>query len=364
VSRPRAREAGVWFGELPPGPKNMITDVSGVKVGHCTIIRGSGKLKLGEGPVRTGVTVVLPHDRNMYREPVKGAFFDINGCGGLLGSLQIKEFGLIDTPIMLTTTMSMGSVADGLIRYLLRSNHDVGISEDTIIPIVSECDDSFLNDSQGLHVKAEHVVAAIEDANDRVVEGAVGAGTGMSCYDFKGGIGTSSRRVTAGEDTYTVGALVLTNHGDRDELRIDGVPVGANISPPETKRIEQGSVVTVIATDAPLDARQLGRLARRTFLGLAATGFRSHNGSGDISIAFSTANIHQRYSHKGLFTDNLLQDRDITPLFKATADCTEEAVINSLFKAETVVGRDENTSYALPIDKTLELMKAHGRILK
>ncbi len=364
MSRPRAREAGVWFGELPPGPKNMITDVSGVKVGHYTIIRGSGPLMVGEGPVRTGVTAILPHGRNVYREPVKGAFFDMNGCGGLLGSLQIREFGLIDTPIVLTTTMSMGSAAEGVIRYLLRTNHEVGISEDTIIPVVSECDDSFLNDSQGLHVKGEHVVAAIEGASDRVVEGAVGAGTGMSCYDFKGGIGTSSRIVTAGEDSYTVGALVLTNHGDRDELRIDGVPVGANIPPTEDKRVGQGSIVTVIATDAPLDARQLGRLARRTFLGLAATGFRSHNGSGDISIAFSTANIHVRNSDKGLLTDHLLRDGEMTPLFKATADCSEEAVINSLFKAETVVGRDGNTAYALPIDKTLELLKAHGRLLK
>lgn len=364
MSRPRARETGIWFGELPTGPKNMITDVTGVKVGHCTIIKGSGPLKVGQGPVRTGVTAVLPHGRNLFREPVKGAFFDMNGCGGLHGSLQIREYGMIDTPIVLTNTMSMGAASEAVIRHMLRSNSDVGKSEDTIIPIVSECDDSFLNDAQGLHVRQEHVYAAIDDAKDHVVEGAVGAGTGMSCYDFKGGIGTSSRTVSVADDRYTVGALVLSNHGDRQELRIDGVPVGANIEPPETKRVEQGSIVTIVATDAPLDARQLGRIARRTFLGLAATGFRSHNSSGDISVAFSTANIHERNRHVGLLTDHLLQDKDITPLFMATADCAEESVINSLFKAETVEGRDGNTAFALPIDKTLELIKAHGRLLR
>lgn len=364
MSRPRAREAGIWFGELPPGPKNMITDVGGVKVGHCTIIKGSGPLQVGKGPVRTGVTAILPHGRNLFREPVKGAFFDLNGCGGLTGSLQIREFGLIDTPIVLTNTMSMGAASEAVIRYMLKSNSEVGKSEDTIIPIVTECDDSFLNDAQGLHVRYEHVVAALDDAKDHMAQGSVGAGTGMSCYDFKGGIGTSSRVVAAGDGRYTVGALVLSNHGDQSQLRIDGVPIGVNIPPPEKTRKEQGSIVTVIATDAPLDARQLGRLARRTFLGLAVTGFRSHNSSGDISIAFSTANVHERNRHEGLLTDHLLQDKDITPLFKATADCTEESVIDSLFKAETIEGRDGNTSFALPIDETLELMRSHGRLLK
>jgi D-aminopeptidase len=364
VSRQRARQTGIWFGELSPGQKNMITDVAGVRVGHCTIIKGSGPLQVGKGPVRTGVTAILPHGRNLFREPVKAAFFDMNGCGGLHGSLQIREFGIIDTPIMLTNTMSMGAVSDATVRYMLKSNLKAGVDEDTIIPIVSECDDSFLNDSRGLHVREEHVFAAIEDAKDSVAEGAVGAGTGMSCYDFKGGIGTASRKVTIGGEQYTIGALVLSNHGDRKELRIDGVPVGFNITPPESKRVEQGSIVTVVATDAPVDARQLGRLARRTFLGLAATGFRSHNSSGDISVAFSTANMHERADHERLLTDQLLQDKDLTPLFCATADCAEESVVNSLFMAETIEGRDGNTSFALPIDKTLELMKSHGRLLR
>ena len=332
-------------------------------MGHSTIIRGSGPLKVGQGPVRTGVTAILPHGRNLYKEPVKGAFFDMNGCGGLHGSLQIREFGLIDTPIVLTNTMSMGIASEAVIRHMIKTNTEVGKTEDTIIPIVSECDDSFLNDSQGLHVREEHVYAAIDDAKDRFAQGAVGAGTGMSCYDFKGGIGSSSRTVTIGDGKYVVGALVLSNHGEKDQLRIDGVPVGLNLPQPETKRVEQGSIGTVVATDAPIDARQLGRVARRTFLGLAATGLRSNNGSGDISIAFSVANIHER-AGEGPVTDLLLRDGELTPLFKATADCSEEAVIDSMFKAETVEGRDGNVAFALPIDKTLEIMKAHGRLIR
>lgn len=364
MSRPRAREAGIWFGELPPGPKNAITDVTGVKVGHCTIIRGSGPLKIGKGPVRTGVTAILPHGKNVYREPVKGAYFDMNGCGGLMGALQIREFGIIDTPIVLTNTMSMGSAAEGLIKYLLRSNPDVGISEETIIPIVSECDDSYLNDAQGLHVREDHVFTAIQDAKETVVEGAVGSGTGMTCHDYKGGIGTSSRRVEVGGDMYTLGTLVMTNHGCKEELRIDGVPVGLELPEPGRKRSVDGSVVIVVATSAPLDSRQLGRVARRTFLGMANVGGCSANGSGDIAVAFSTANIHKRFESDGLLTDYLIQDKDITPLFRAAVDCTAEAIVNSLFKAETVEGRDGNTSWALPIDETLEIMKAHGRLLK
>ncbi|MEM0343776.1 MAG: P1 family peptidase [Thermoplasmata archaeon] len=362
MTRPRAREAGIWFGELPTGPKNMITDVPGVRVGHCTVIRGAGPLRPGEGPVRTGVTAILPHTRNLFREPVKGAYFDMNGCGGLGGALQIREFGLIETPILLTNTMSMGAVSEGIIRYMLRSNPEIGRDADTIIPIVSECDDSFLNDSQGLHVRAEHAIAAIEDAKPTVVEGAVGAGTGMTCYDFKGGIGTSSRVVSLESGKFTLGVLVLSNHGDRTQLRIDGVPVGALLPAPPRKRQESGSIVMVVGTDAPLDARQLGRVARRTAMGLAQTGSCSHNGSGDIAIAFSTANVHDRTREKGLVTERLLQDKDMDPLFQATADATAEAIINSLFKAETVEGRDGNTSFALPIDQTLEILRAHNRL--
>lgn len=364
MMRLRARDAGVWFGELPTGSRNMITDVPGVKVGHCTVVKGRGPLKVGKGPVRTGVTAVLAHPRSLWKEPVKAAYFDFNGCGGLQGGLQIREFGTIDTPIVLTNTMGMGTACDAVVKYMLGLNPDAGIKEDTIIPIVSECDDSYLNDSRGLHLKEEHVVSAIKDARDTVFEGAVGAGTGMSCYDFKGGIGTSSRVVEVAGDKYTLGTLVLTNHGERNELRIDGVPVGCNIPPPEDKRVQQGSIVMLLGTDAPLDSRQLGRLARRTFLGMATTGSCSGNGSGDIAIAFSTANAHQRRQSEAPVTDILLQDRSMDPLFRATVDSTAESIINSLFKAETVEGRDGNTSYALPIEQTLEILKQHGRLIK
>lgn len=360
VTRPRARESGIWFGELPTGPRNMITDVSGVKVGHSTIIRGNGPTQPGKGPVRTGVTAILPHGENLFEKPVKGAFFDFNGCGGLNGSLQIREFGLIDTPIMLTNTMSMGTVATGTIKHMLRSNPKVGLGDDTIIPIVSECDDSWLNDAQGMHVTEEHVFAALDGASSDVQEGAVGAGTGMTCHDYKGGIGTSSRVVSTDTGKYTLGTLVLSNHGDWNELTISGVPVGSLLGRPEDKRPEKGSIVMVVGTDAPLDARQLGRIAKRAVLGLGVTGSASHNGSGDIVVAFSTANVHERFRHNGLVTEHLMLDKDIDVLFRATVDSTAESIINSLFKAETVEGRDGHVSFALPIDRTLEILRSHG----
>lgn len=360
--RPRAREAGLRFGALPTGPRNSIADVPGVRVGHCTVWKGSGPLVEGQGPVRTGVTAVLPHQWDVFARPVKGAFFDLNGCGGLMGALQIREFGLIDTPIMLTNTMSMGAVADATVRHVLKHNPKASLSEDSVIPIVSECDDSHLNDARGLHVREEHVAEAIQRASQDVKEGAVGAGTGMCCYDFKGGIGTSSRLVEAPGGTYALGVLVLSNHGSREELIVEGVPVGSLLDAPNPRRAEQGSIVTVVATDAPVDARQLGRVARRSSMGLALTGSCSHNGSGDIVVAFSTANAHERSSGGALVTDELMRDKDMDGLFRATVDCTAEAIINSLFKAETVEGRDGHVVPALPIDETLGLLRKHGRI--
>ncbi len=364
MNRPRARDTGIRFGVLPTGPRNMITDVPGVRVGHSTIIRGSGALKPGSGPVRTGVTAILPHDGSLFQRPVKGAYFDFNGCGGLGGALQIREFGVIDTPIMLTNTMSMGAVSEATIRYMIRKDPTVGITEDTIIPTVSECDDSYLNDSQGLHVREEHVFGAIDGASQTVHEGSVGAGTGMSCYAYKGGIGTSSRVVQAGDAKYNLGSLVMTNHGNWDELRIDGVPVGTMLGDPDLDRATQGSIVMIVGTDAPLDSRQLHRIARRAVLGLAVTGSASHNGSGDIVLAFSTANSIERFRHEGLTTEHLLKDSDIDPFFRATADCVAESIINSMFKAETMEGRDGNVAKGIPIEKTLEIMKEHGRLVR
>ena len=362
--RPRAREAGVWFGEQPTGPRNAITDIAGVKVGHCTIVKGSGKLDPGNGPIRTGVTAILPHDGNLFQRPVKASYFDFNGCGGLCGSLQIREFGLIDTPIVLTNTMSMGTASNAIVKYMLKNNPTSGVTEDTIIPIVSECDDSYLNDSRGLHVHEEHVHEAITKASSDVAEGSVGGGTGMSAYDYKGGIGTSSRVVATPAGKYTVGTLVMSNHGEWQELRIDGVPVGSLLGSPDTQRPEKGSIVMVVGTDAPLDARQLGRIARRAIMGLAVTGSASHNGSGDIVISFSTANLHERYKGDGLLVDHLLRDNEIDPLFRAAIDSTAESIVNSLFKAETVEGRDGHVVKALPIDRTLQLLKEHGRLIR
>lgn len=363
MSRPRAREAGVCFGDIPTGPRNAITDVGGVTVGHCTLWTGEGRLVPGVGPVRTGVTVVLPHEDDLYRRPVKGAYFALNGCGGMMGALQVAEFGLIDSPIGLTNTMGLAAVAEGLVRYTLERNPEAGIKNDTVIPVVSECDDSYLNDSRGLHVRPEHVFDAISSTSVDVPEGAVGAGTGMVCYDFKGGIGTSSRVVDAKDGGYTVGILVLSNHGERKELLIDGTPVGKLLDIQNPCREENGSIVTVIGTDAPLDARQLGRLAKRAAMGLALTGSCAHNGSGDIMISFSTANVHDRYQEgSSVVTDQLMVDREMNGLFRATVDCTAEAVINSLFGAETVKGCDDHVVPGLPVDKTLEILKAHGRV--
>ncbi len=360
--RPRAREAGLRFGAGTAGPRNSIADVPGVKVGHCTISTGSGALEVGKGPVRTGVTAILPHGGNLFTTPVKGAYFDLNGCGGLMGALQVREFGLIDTPIMLTNTMSMGAVADATVRHVLGQNPGAGLSDDAVIPIVSECDDSYLNDARGLHVREEHVREALDRASPEVREGAVGAGTGMSCYDFKGGIGTSSRLVDAPGGTYAVGVLVLSNHGSREELTIEGVPVGTMLDSPNPKRAEQGSIVIVVGTDAPLDARQLGRLAKRSWLGLGLTGSCSHNGSGDISVAFSVANAHDRTVRGSLVTDSLLSDRDMDGLFRGTVDATAEAVVDSLFKAGTTEGRDGHVVPGLPIDETLDILRRHGRL--
>ncbi|UCE91486.1 MAG: P1 family peptidase [Methanobacteriota archaeon] len=360
MSRPRARDLGIAIGLLPTGKANAVTDVSDIRVGHCTLNRGSGKLSAGRGPIRTGVTVVLPHGRNLYSRPVKGGYHALNGCGGLIGSLQIDEFGLIDTPIGLTNTMGMAAVGEGLTRYTLEQNGLAGTKTDTIIPVVSECDDSYLNDSRGLHVRPEHVFEAIADAGPRVVEGAVGAGTGMVCYDFKGGIGTSSRVVESAAGDHVVGVIVLSNHGVRHELIVSGVPVGRLLKTPDPGREESGSIVTIIATDAPLDARQLGRLARRAGMGLALTGSCAHNGSGDIMISFSTANVRDRHQTQDVVvTEHLLIDREMDGLFRATVDATAEAVLNSLFCSGTMEGRDGHLAPGLPVDATVELLKEY-----
>lgn len=364
--RPRVREL-VQIGQLPTGKYNAITDVEGVRVGQSTLIKGEGALVPGVGPVRTGVTAILPHGGNLFQEKATAAAHIINGFGKTIGIPQIQELGELETPILLTNTLNVARVSDALISYMLKSNPEIGITTGTINPVVGECNDGYLNDIQGRHVGAKEVLEALETANGGPVEeGVVGAGTGMFCYYFKGGVGTSSRLVEIENHTYTVGSLVVSNFGRRAELQIAGVPVGQELRDwPEggMDKEDDGSIMIILATDAPLSSRQLGRLARRVPLGLARTGSFVGHGSGDFVIAFSTthrqmqANESHRVSYEGIREN----DKTMGRFFQATAEAVEEAVLNSLTKAHTVVGRDGNTAHGLPIDKVKEILRQYGR---
>ena len=372
-SRPRAREAGVIVGVLQPGPLNAITDVGGVAVGHKTLIRGDN--------VRTGVTAILPHNGNLFREKVPGAVFIGNAFGKLAGSTQVNELGEIETPILLTSTLNVPRVADALIDYMLAvpGNEDV----QSINPLVGETNDGYLNDIRGRHVGREEVFAAIKNARGGPVEeGGVGAGTGTVAFGFKGGIGTSSRKLPASLGGYTVGVLVQTNFGGI--LTINGAPVGRELgqyylkeqlsgkdfSPKTPTNLSlsnsaDGSVIIVIATDAPIDHRNLQRLAARSMLGLARTGAAGSNGSGDYAIAFSTApelRIRTAAGNRASKSNVILLSNDaMSPLFLAVIEATEEAIYNSLFRATTTTGRG-HTVEALPIDRTLEILRRHSAL--
>ncbi|AEC51533.1 D-aminopeptidase [Pyrococcus sp. NA2] len=358
----KARDLGINIGVFEPGKRNKITDVKGVKVGHVTLIKGKGKLIPGKGPVRTGVTAILPHEGNIYKEKVLAGAFVMNGYSKPMGLIQLWELGTIETPIILTNTLSVGTAIDGLLDYVLSENEDIGVTTGSVNPLVLECNDSYLNDIRGRHVRREHVVEAIRNASEDFEEGAVGAGTGMSAFEFKGGIGSASRIVEIEGKRYTVGALVLTNFGRREDLTIAGVPVGLELKDwPGRGGNGRGSIIMVVATDAPLTARQLNRLAKRATVGLARTGGYAYNGSGDIAIAFSTANIIKHYEKKTIEIE-ALPDSLISPLFKAAAEAVEEAIINSLLEARTMDGRDNHIRYALPTDELVRIMKKYGRI--
>ncbi|HWC20030.1 MAG TPA: P1 family peptidase [Terriglobales bacterium] len=363
TTRPRASDLGLKVGILPAGPLDAITDVAGVEVGHTTIIRGDN--------IRTGVTAVLPHSGNLYREKVPGAIFVGNAFGKLAGSTQVEELGEIETPILLTSTVSVPRVADALISYMLSlpGNEDVL----SINPVVGETNDGYLSDIRGRHITAEDVTAAIKNAkNGPMEEGAVGAGTGTVAFGWKGGLGTSSRRLPPGLGGYTVGVLVQTNFGG--VLTIAGAPVGQELGQYYLrKELQQagsgrdkadGSCMIVIATDAPLEARNLKRLAARAWLGLARTGSSASNGSGDYAIAFSTALAVRIHAASKALTRNLevFTNDAMSPLFEAAIEATEEAVYNSMFKAVTMTGNG-HTIEALPIEKTVEILKEH-RIIK
>lgn len=366
-NRPRARELGITVGVLSTGTLNAITDVQGVLVGHTTIVRGDN--------VRTGVTAILPHNGNLFREKVPGAVFVGNGFGKLAGSTQVNELGEIETPILLTSTLSVPRVADFVMDYMLAlpGNEEVP----SINPLVAETNDGYLNDIRGRHVTRDDVFAAIKGAKDGVVtEGSVGAGTGTVAFGFKGGIGTSSRKLPPRLGGFTVGVLVQTNFGG--VLTINGAPVGRELNryylkdelaPPANggdghETNADGSIIIVIATDAPVDSRNLGRMAARSMMGLARTGSAATNGSGDYAIAFSTAadvrirplGQSERNTPRNLKT---LANDAMSPLFLAVIEATEEAIYNSLFRATTVTGRGR-TVEALPLDRTVEILRKHG----
>jgi len=360
--RPRARDVGISFGFLPTGANNAITDVAGVKVGHCTLIHGEGARQPGVGPIRTGVTAIFPHDGDLFEDKVAAVVHVINGYGKAMGIAQIQELGTLETPILLTNTLNVGKVADALIDWMVERNPKI-MSLNTM---VGECNDSSLNDIQGRHVRKEHVYAALNGAESgSVAEGVVGGGTGMSCLGFKGGIGTASRVLPPEMGGFTVGILVMANFGRRQDLLISGVPVGKElIKWPETDHPGDGSIMMILATDAPLSTRQLTRVAKRCAFGLSRTGSVASHGSGDFVVAFSTTNRQPNRSEQLVRTVQRLSEdgRALTNLFDATVEATEEAIINALFAAETTIGCDGTTRYGLPIDETLAILKRYNRL--
>ena len=356
-SRHRARELGIIIGNYAPGPFNAITDVPGVKVGHRTLISGEGALKPGQGPVRTGVTVIIPRDDVWHKKVAAGSFV-LNGTGEMTGLSWVAESGFLEYPIALTNTLNVPRVANGVMSWMIRQYPAIGIEDDTLTPVVAECDDGRLNDIQGRHVSEQDVIVALDGASSGPVqEGTVGAGTGMVSYGFKGGIGTASRKLSEKEGSYTIGVLVNANHGRRPELVVGGLPVGKRYeSPVQVSEAlvpgqSEGSIIVVIATDAPLDGRQLTRLAKRAVLGLARTGSTARHGSGDFMLAFSTANVIPHYPKDPTYMLTHLADTHLNPLFTATAEATEEAILNALTMATTVTGRDGHRVEAIDLNR-------------
>jgi L-aminopeptidase/D-esterase-like protein len=365
---PRARDLGIPF-EGTPGKNNAITDVQGVEVGYTTIITGQGKNILGKGPVRTGVTAILP--RGKTNNPVYANWYSLNGNGEMTGTTWITESGFLETPIMITNTNSVGVVRDAVLKWFV-NNHWYKEDFWYTYPVVAETYDGFLNDIYGFHVTEQHAWDALNSAAGGVIkEGNIGGGTGMMCLGFKGGTGTSSRVVTINNKTYTLGVLVQSNFGSRQQLTIAGVPMYESLKdtlqtefklPPQGYRKEgDGSIIVVVATDAPLLPHQLKRIAQRVSLGIAVVGGRGTNGSGDIFIAFSTANPAAFNRKDNTMVEQLSNDV-INPLFEATAQGVEEAIINAMIAAETMEGINGNRSYALPEKKVIQVLKKYGRM--
>ena len=367
--RSRTRDLGIVIGTYASGPLDAITDVPGVKVGHTTLISGDGPLKPGVGPVRTGVTVVIPRD-DVWHKKVPAGSFVLNGTGEMTGLAWVNESGFLEYPIALTNTLNVPRVANGVMTWMIGQYPEIGITDDTLTPVVGECDDGRLNDIQGRHVSEAHVVAALNGATSGPVqEGTVGAGTGMVSYGFKGGIGTASRKLPDHEGGYTVGVLVNANHGRKPELIIGGVPVGRlyDVSPAATTTIQpepgqsEGSIIIIVATDAPVDARQLNRLSKRAALGLARTGSTARHGSGDFILAFSTANVIPHYPEQPTYALTHLADTHLNPLIAATVEATEEAILNALTMATTVVGRDGHRIEAISLVRLRHILTSSPR---
>jgi len=379
MAPPRARDLGIRIGEGTPGPFNAITDVAGVRVGHTTLVFGAGPLVVGQGPIRTGVTVVLPHNGDTWAEPVFAGAATMNGNGELTGLEWVREAGLLSGPIGITNTNAVGTVRDALVSSAAASQDPTAVHWS--LPVAGETYDGLLNDIAGGHVRPEHVAAALRAARGgRVDEGNVGGGTGMICHEFKGGIGTASRQVSAEAGGWTVGVLVQANYGRRGLLRIDGVPVGEEIpttevpSPygherrrPIDRAAGAGSIIGIVATDAPLLPHQCARLARRAPLGVARVGGYGSTSSGDLFIAFATGNRSMPPNEAepegdGVLNVRTLVDRALDPLIEATVEATEEAIVNALVVADTLTGRDGITAPRLPHDRLVEIMRTYGRL--
>ena len=366
--KPRARDIGIsFFGD--PGKLNAITDVKGVEVGHATIISGKGKNVVGKGPVRTGVTAIFPRGKKF--SPVYANWYSLNGNGEMTGTTWVTESGFLETPIMITNTNSVGVVRDAVLKWFVDHNWYGNEEWWYTYPVVAETYDGFLNDIYGFHVKEEHVLEAIRDAKPGpVTEGNVGGGTGMLTLGFKGGIGTSSRVIKINGEKFVVGVLVQSNFGSKKNLTISGVPVGLELAdtlsriynaPPSNRRKEgDGSIIVIVATDAPLLPHQLKRIAHRVPIGIGNVGGRGSNGSGDIFLAFSTANTNAFNRDRTTSVRTLSNDL-ITPLFEATVQAVEESIVNAMIAAETMDGIHGNTAYAIPHDSLIEILKKYNR---
>lgn len=361
----KAPAIGIHLGELAPGKYDAITDVAGVRVGHVTHASGSGKLVPGVGPIRTGVTAIIPRD-DVWHRKVFAAAWPLNGNGEMTGTAWVNEAGFLEVPILLTDTMSVGRVYDGTVSWMIQRYPQLAHGEGVPLPVVAECDDEYLNDQQGRHNTAADAVAALDGAQSGpVAQGNVGAGTGMASYGFKGGIGTASRVLPAESGGYTVGVLVNANNGSegRKALVIDGVPVGKELAQtlPVPQGIRSGSIIVVVATDAPLLHDQLLRLAKRAGLGLARTGTAALNQSGDLIIAFSTANVVPHDPDAPTYAATVLDQGRTNAVFRATVEATSEAMVNALLAGVTMVGRDGHTVQAIPHDRLLETLHRYGR---